>query len=63
MHDEAAPGFADMIDQTSLGHRLLLAQFNVTPRASWQIDPFGARGGAWGGATRCGGTDVVRTDA
>jgi alpha-mannosidase len=41
MHDEAAPGFADMIDQTTLGHRLILQQFNVTPKVTWQIDPFG----------------------
>ena len=41
MHDEAAPGFADMIDQTTLGHRLILQQFNVTPKTTWQIDPFG----------------------
>ena len=27
-----------MIDQTTLGHRLILQQFNVTPRTTWQID-------------------------
>ena len=41
MHDEAAPHYIDMIDQTTLGHRYLLAQFNVTPSIGWQIDPFG----------------------
>ena len=41
MHDEANPGFADMIDQTTLGHRLLKQQFGVAPRTTWQIDPFG----------------------
>ena len=41
MHDEAAPHYIDMIDQTTLGHRLLLEQFNVTPTIGWQIDPFG----------------------
>jgi alpha-mannosidase len=41
MHDEAAPAYADMIDQTTLGHRLILQQFNVTPKTTWQIDPFG----------------------
>jgi alpha-mannosidase len=41
MHDEAAPHYVDMIDQTTLGHRLLLEQFNVTPTIGWQIDPFG----------------------
>jgi len=41
MHDEASPSFVDMIDQTTLGHRYLLQQFNVTPKTTWQIDPFG----------------------
>jgi hypothetical protein len=39
MHDEANPGFADMIDQTTLGHRLLKQQFGIQPRTTWQIDP------------------------
>ena len=38
MHDEANPGFVDMIDQTTLGHRLLLEQFGVRPTTTWQID-------------------------
>ena len=41
MHDEAAPHYVDMIDQTTLGHRYLLQQFNVTPTIGWQVDPFG----------------------
>ncbi|XP_061357704.1 alpha-mannosidase isoform X2 [Gastrolobium bilobum] len=41
MHDEATCHYIDMIDQTSLGHRFLKEQFNKTPRAGWQIDPFG----------------------
>ncbi|KAL8472457.1 hypothetical protein ACS0TY_029611 [Phlomoides rotata] len=41
MHDEAATHYIDMIDQTTLGHKLIKSQFNVTPRAGWQIDPFG----------------------
>ncbi|XAR50386.1 Alpha-mannosidase [Bertholletia excelsa] len=41
MHDEAAPHYIDMIDQTTLGHRFIKAEFNVTPRIGWQIDPFG----------------------
>ena len=41
MHDEANPSFLDMLDQTTLGHRLLKQQFNITPKAQWQIDPFG----------------------
>ncbi|XP_065878409.1 alpha-mannosidase isoform X2 [Euphorbia lathyris] len=41
MHDEAATHYIDMIDQTTLGHQAIKAQFNKTPRAGWQIDPFG----------------------
>lgn len=41
MHDEAATHYIDMIDQTTLGHRFIKDQFNIIPRAAWQIDPFG----------------------
>ncbi|XP_028775256.1 alpha-mannosidase [Neltuma alba] len=41
MHDEATCHYIDMIDQTTLGHRFIKQQFNKTPRAGWQIDPFG----------------------
>ncbi|KAF5192814.1 Alpha-mannosidase [Thalictrum thalictroides] len=41
MHDEATTHYIDMIDQTTLGHRMIKDQFNETPRAGWQIDPFG----------------------
>lgn len=41
MHDEAASHYVDMIDQTTLGHSFIKNQFNKTPRAGWQIDPFG----------------------
>uniref|UniRef100_A0A0D3HB24 Alpha-mannosidase n=1 Tax=Oryza barthii TaxID=65489 RepID=A0A0D3HB24_9ORYZ len=41
MHDEAAVHYIDMIDQTTLGHRVIKKQFNKIPRAGWQIDPFG----------------------
>ncbi|XVF59795.1 hypothetical protein PTKIN_Ptkin07bG0304500 [Pterospermum kingtungense] len=41
MHDEAATHYIDMIDQTTLGHRLIKEQFDKVPRAAWQIDPFG----------------------
>lgn len=41
MHDEATTHYTDMIDQTTLGHRLIKEQFNKTPKAGWQIDPFG----------------------
>ncbi len=41
MHDEAAPYYTDMVDQTSLGHRFLFDTFGVMPRYTWSIDPFG----------------------
>ncbi|CAN4078717.1 unnamed protein product [Withania somnifera] len=41
MHDEATCHYIDMIDQTTLGHQLIKNEFGVTPRAGWQIDPFG----------------------
>ncbi|KAL3838925.1 hypothetical protein ACJIZ3_023516 [Penstemon smallii] len=41
MHDEATTHYIDMIDQTTLGHQMIKNQFNKTPRAGWQIDPFG----------------------
>ncbi|XP_043724653.1 probable alpha-mannosidase At5g13980 isoform X2 [Telopea speciosissima] len=41
MHDEAAPHYIDMIDQTTMGHRFIKQEFGVTPRIGWQIDPFG----------------------
>ncbi|KAJ3682593.1 hypothetical protein LUZ60_015166 [Juncus effusus] len=41
MHDEAATHYIDMIDHTTLGHRLIKKQFNKVVRAGWQIDPFG----------------------
>lgn len=41
MHDEAASHYIDMVDQTTLGHRLIKEYFNKAPRAGWQIDPFG----------------------
>uniref|UniRef100_A0A1D1Y7A6 Alpha-mannosidase n=1 Tax=Anthurium amnicola TaxID=1678845 RepID=A0A1D1Y7A6_9ARAE len=41
MHDEATTHYIDMIDQTTLGHRMIKQQFNKVPRVGWQIDPFG----------------------
>ncbi|CAE7688933.1 unnamed protein product [Symbiodinium pilosum] len=41
MHDEAAPHYLDMIDQTTLGHKFLMEEFGIAPRTGWQLDPFG----------------------
>lgn len=41
MNDEATCHYIDIIDQTTMGHRFIKQQFNTTPRAAWQIDPFG----------------------
>ena len=40
-HDEANTHYIGMIDQTTVGHRLLLEEFGAIPRVGWQIDPFG----------------------
>ena len=43
MHDEAAAHYVDMIDQTTLGHRLIAEEFGpeAAPTVAWQLDPFG----------------------
>mmetsp|Transcript_24894 Transcript_24894/g.45105 ORF Transcript_24894/g.45105 Transcript_24894/m.45105 type:complete len:1133 (-) Transcript_24894:53-3451(-) len=43
MHDEAAPDYSAMIDQTTRGHQFLVKNFGKTaiPRGTWQVDPFG----------------------
>jgi len=43
MHDEAAPFYVEMVDQTTRGHQFLKKNFGETaiPRGTWQIDPFG----------------------
>ena len=43
MHDEAATHYVGMVDQQSLGHRLLFDEFgpNGVPTVGWQLDPFG----------------------
>lgn len=43
MHDEATALFVDMLDQTTLGHRMIADEFGpeAVPTVAWQIDPFG----------------------
>lgn len=41
MHDEASPLYTEMVDQTTRGHQFLKKHFGITPRGTWQIDPFG----------------------
>ncbi|GHP04865.1 hypothetical protein PPROV_000361700 [Pycnococcus provasolii] len=41
MHDEAAPDYVAMLDQTAVGHRFLRQEFDYTPSVGWQVDPFG----------------------
>lgn len=43
MHDEAAPDYTALVDQTTRGHQFLVKEFGMTaiPRGTWQIDPFG----------------------
>ena len=43
MHDEAAPFYVEMVDQTTRGHQFLKKNFgeDAIPRGTWQIDPFG----------------------
>jgi len=43
MQDEATPHYIDMIDQTTLGHKFIVAEFGpqALPTIGWQIDPFG----------------------
>ena len=43
MHDEAAPYYVEMVDQTTRGHQWLKKNLgkNATPKVTWQIDPFG----------------------
>ena len=43
MHDEAATHYVDMVDQTTLGHRLLKEAFGDDGLVTigWQLDPFG----------------------
>lgn len=43
MHDEAAPHYRSMIDQTTRGHQFLYKTFGDSgrPKVQWQIDPFG----------------------
>lgn len=40
-HDETDNTYAEQLDQTTLGHRFVLSQFNVTPRTTWQVSERG----------------------
>ena len=43
MHDEAAPFYVEMVDQTTRGHQFIKREFgeDAAPKGTWQIDPFG----------------------
>jgi len=41
MNDEATTYYESIIDQMTLGHRLLREEFGITPKVAWHIDPFG----------------------
>ena len=41
MHDEACTYYEDMITNMEAGHRFLMREFGVRPRAGWHLDPFG----------------------
>eukprot|EP00045_Choanoeca_perplexa_P017606 m.259200 g.259200 ORF g.259200 m.259200 type:complete len:1088 (-) comp17585_c0_seq4:4855-8118(-) len=41
MHDEAAPTYVEMVENTGRGHLFLKKNFGITPKGTWQIDPFG----------------------
>jgi hypothetical protein len=40
--DEASTDYENQINQMTEGHHFLKQNFNVKPKISWQIDPFGA---------------------
>ena len=37
MHDEAAPTYVEMIENTARGHAFLKKHFNVAPKGTWQV--------------------------
>jgi hypothetical protein len=41
--DEEGPDWLSMVDNTALGHRLIIENFGTAalPNVTWQIDPFG----------------------
>jgi len=53
MHDEASPSYVDMIDQTSLGHRLIIQEFGVgaLPRVTGEYIHFVMISLVWAGGT------------
>ncbi|CUG94229.1 alpha-mannosidase precursor, putative [Bodo saltans] len=46
-HDEATTTYQDMLEQMTIGHQFIVAEFGVDalPRIQWQVDPFGHSAG------------------
>lgn len=42
MPDEATTDYADLIETMTAGHRFIEAEFGVSPKHGFQVDPFGA---------------------
>lgn len=41
MNDEGTAYYDDIINQFTVGHRWVKAEFNITPKVAWSIDTFG----------------------
>ena len=39
--DEATTNYADILRNFEVAHDFLKAEFGVTPKVGWQLDPFG----------------------
>jgi hypothetical protein len=37
MHDEAAPTYVEMVENTARGHLFLKKNFGITPKGTWQV--------------------------
>lgn len=46
-HDEATTTYQDILEQMTLGHQFILAEFGTSalPKIQWQVDPFGHSAG------------------